>query len=246
MHRRNFEQRRYTHCDRFTRRALIVLVRSTIKSKNTPKVCPLLESNIRASTTSSSVYVRPLAWGNENHGSAIASELLTYRECPTPLTHVVCSDLVSSSYTGSFPFLRKNQIYFPELLAPLLRTLLQVTSPPFCSSANAAVNVVIAYKLRSLPKETPFWSAFGLWFDFEPVLVNDMSSVNSQWQRFGSSSGDPVFIFVGHRRPESFSWTIPLDDSDLLCGKGAMGDDLVMGDDTFGTLLFMSMDDLNT
>ncbi|KAG6891368.1 hypothetical protein C0992_008079 [Termitomyces sp. T32_za158] len=198
-----------------------------------PDVCPLLESNIRASTTSivSSIYVRPLAWGNENHGSAIASELLTNQESSIPLTHVVCSDL----------------IYFPELLAPLLRTLLQVTSPPFCSSAtNAAVNVVIAYKLRSLSKETPFWSAFGLWFQFEPVLVKNTSSVNSQWQRFGSSSDDPVFIFVGHRRPESFSWTIPLDDSDLLDGKGALGNDSVKSDDTFETLLFMTMDDMNT
>ncbi|KAG6900824.1 hypothetical protein C0993_000143 [Termitomyces sp. T159_Od127] len=156
-------------------------------------------------------------------------------------------DLVSSSHTAPSPVYVKNQIYFPELLAPLLRTLLQATSPPFCSSTtNAAVKVVIAYKLRSLSKETPFWSAFGLWFNFEPVLVKNVSSVNGQWQRFGSSSDDLVFIFVGHRRPESFSWTIPSDDSDLLGGKGAMGNDSVKGDDTFETLLFMTMDDMNT
>ncbi|KAH0585315.1 hypothetical protein H2248_008556 [Termitomyces sp. 'cryptogamus'] len=199
-----------------------------------PDVCPLLESNIRVSTTSavSSVYVRPLAWGNEVHSAAIASELLTFPEGSVPLTHVVCSDL----------------IYFPELLAPLLRTLLQVTSPPFSpSTTNATVNVVISYKLRSLSKETPFWSAFGLWFNFEPILVKDTSSADSQWQRFGASAVyDPVFIFVGCRRPESFSWTIPLDDSDLLGGKGAMGNDSMKSDDTFETLLFMTMDDMNT
>ncbi|KAG6862469.1 hypothetical protein C0995_000015 [Termitomyces sp. Mi166 len=213
-----------------SRIAEVLNEQDTLIATDLPDVCPLLESNIRASTTSaiSSVYARPLAWGNEVHGAAISSELLTSPEGSISLTHVVCSDL----------------IYFPELLAPLLRALLQVTSPPFSPSIDAAVNVVISYKLRSLSKETPFWSAFGLWFSFEPVLVKDMSSVDSPWQRFGESSDDPVFIFVGHRRPESFSWTVPPDDSDLLNGRGAMGNDSVKGDDTFETLLFMTMDDI--
>ncbi|KAG6821319.1 hypothetical protein H0H93_000180 [Arthromyces matolae] len=146
-------------------------------------------------------------------------------------------------------FLRKsvqggNQIYFPELFAPLLRTLLQLTSPPFNpEGGNEAV--IISYKLRSLSKETPFWSSFGLWFEFKPVLVKDITSNRGEWDRFGSSSSaDPVFVFVGHRRPESFSWEVPSDDSDLLGGRGAWGNDSLKSDDTFETLLFMSLDDI--
>ncbi|KAG6828625.1 hypothetical protein H0H92_007270 [Tricholoma furcatifolium] len=138
------------------------------------------------------------------------------------------------------------EIYFPELLAPLLRTLLHVTSSPFSSPAQAdGITVVISYKLRSLSKETPFWSAFGLWFRFEPVLVMDASSEAILWQRLGASMDDPVFIFIGYRRPESFSWAIPESDSDLLSGRGAMGNNGVKSDDTFETLLLMTMDDIN-
>jgi len=73
-------------------------------------------------------------------------------------------------------------VYFPELLAPLLRTLLHLTSPPFISPPKSSPppspclpttnppKIVISYKIRSLLKETPFWSAFGLWFSFVPVL----------------------------------------------------------------------------
>ncbi|KAF8071807.1 putative methyltransferase-domain-containing protein [Lyophyllum atratum] len=196
-----------------------------------PEVCPLLENNLKACALStfpdgpleSLIFVRPLPWGEESYGANIASELLTHSRT---LTHVICSDLV----------------YFPELLAPLLRSLLQVTSPPF-SSINGGVTVVISYKLRSLSKETPFWSAFGLWFSFEPVLIKDASSGDGSWQRFGTSSEDTMFILIAHRRGDSYTWNIPADDADLLAGRGALGNDSAKADDTFETLLFMAMDD---
>ncbi|GLB40288.1 putative lysine methyltransferase [Lyophyllum shimeji] len=199
-----------------------------------PEVCPLLASNLKACRSStfpeSSIHVRPLAWGEEPHAVAIASELLVRPNGARTLTHVLCSDL----------------IYFPELLAPLLRSLLQVTSPPFSSTEDptqaSGVTVVISYKLRSLSKEAPFWSAFGLWFTFKPVLVKDTSSGDGTWQRFGASSDDPMFIFIANRRPESYAWKIPTHNSDLLAGRGAVADDSAKADDTFETLLFMTLE----
>jgi len=102
--------------------------------------------------------------------------------------------------------------------------------------------VVISYKLRSLSKESAFWSAFGLWFTFKPVLIKDTSYGDGRWQRFGASSEDTMFIFIAHRRAESYDWNIPTHDSDLLAGRGAMGNDSAKADDTFETLLFMALE----
>ena len=72
-----------------------------------PGVCPLLEENLshqliinkRNSIHSGDgvVLVRPLAWGNPEHTSNLASELSSpYPQShPRHLTHIVCSDLVS-------------------------------------------------------------------------------------------------------------------------------------------------------
>lgn len=90
-------------------------------------------------------------------------------------------------------------------------------------------------------KETSFWSSFGLWFAFVPVIARDKSG-DGEWTRFGSDSDDTTFIFVAHRRPESFDWKIPLLDEQLLAGMGAHGTDSPKGDDTFEALLFMALD----
>lgn len=105
---------------------------------------------------------------------------------------------------------------------------------------------MISYKIRSLSTETPFWSAFGLWFSFEPVIARriDANHLPSEWQRFGSDTGDDddqTFIFVACRRLESLNWTIPLEDSDLLGGVGARGTDGKKSDETFETFLFMGL-----
>ncbi|KAJ7067137.1 putative methyltransferase-domain-containing protein, partial [Mycena amicta] len=178
-----------------------------------PEVCPLLERNLASHRP---VLVRPLAWGNSQHALDIQKELQTHH-----LTHILCSDLV----------------YFPLLLAPLLRSLIQLTSPSFGDP-----QVIISYRIRSLAKETPFWSAFGLWFDFAPVLVQDTE--NTSWRRFGAELPDPTFVFVAHRRKESFNWTVPASDADLLTGVFAQGSQMPKGDDTFETLLLMSLDEL--
>ncbi|KAK1236368.1 hypothetical protein PQX77_000401 [Marasmius sp. AFHP31] len=193
------------------------------------EVCPLLESNVRSTASDvQMLHVRPLAWGNAEDANAIARELL----CGRTLTHILCSDLV----------------YFPELLAPLLRSLIQLSSVSFSGGIDNPVNIIISYKIRSLAKETPFWSAFGLWFTYEPLLERQRSSDDGKetpipWRRFGADVEDSIFIFIARRRPESFDWTVPEDDHDLLSGMGARGSLQPKGDDQFESLLFMLLQD---
>jgi len=92
--------------------------------------------------------------------------------------------------------------------------------------------VILSYKIRSLSKEAPFWSAFGLWFTFTPVLVRARSEDDSsRWERFDSGGDGEVFLFVARRRSESFSWIVPEDDVALLEGVGGRGTEERKGDD---------------
>ncbi|KAI1796932.1 hypothetical protein LXA43DRAFT_494625 [Ganoderma leucocontextum] len=199
------------------------------------EVCTLLEANLRSYPA---VKVRPLAWGSREHAHAISEELgiLSSDQPARYPTHVLCSDLV----------------YFPELLAPLLRSLLHLTSPPLVSPPNASPpTVIISYKIHSLAKETPFWSAFGLWFEFTPVLIrrkqptsgDPLPDVTAEWVKFSPGDvDDETFVLVATRRPESFSWTIPDGDRALLTGVGAYGSTSSKSDEQFEQLLLMGMD----
>lgn len=137
-------------------------------------------------------------------------------------------------------------MYFPELIGPLLRTLLHLTAPVPIQTLPPPVSpqVILSYKIRSLSKEAPFWSAFGLWFTFTPVLVRARSEDNSSsWERFDSGGDGEVFLFVARRRSESFSWIVPEDDVALLEGVGARGTEERKGDDGFEMLLLMRVDE---
>ncbi|KAL5486040.1 hypothetical protein ACEPAI_7084 [Sanghuangporus weigelae] len=215
-----------------------------------PDVCVLLEETMHHEkhrwmtshpmcTDFLPVKILPLPWGDVKGVDQLPNLLggeWNAMSKPRPLTHIICSDLV----------------YFPHLLAPLLRTLLQLTSPPFSDSEHSP-EVIISYKIRSLSKETAFWSAFGLWFTFSPVSVRCGPSRTSQerfectalephevqgWHVFGSEG----FLFVGVRRPQSFEWNVPGSDNDLLAGIGAQSSDVPKNDDTFETLLIMQME----
>jgi len=248
-----------------------------IVATDLPDVCPLLEKNLRkpgsvsslsTSSKGSRVLVRPLAWGNIDHPISIAQELGWCRNTSTicgsrmprtpRLTHIICSDLVGIHFRLDVRDFKplSPQVYFPELFAPLLRTLIHLTSLSFPTSVDSKpVKIVISYKIRSLPKESPFWSAFGLWFTFQPVLFrrgathcNDggmSEELGEWWSTFGAvdaDSQDRIFIFVAYRRPESFAWEVPPSDWDLIDGVGARGTPARKGDDTFETLLFMAME----
>ena len=62
------------------------------------------------------------------------------------------------------------------------------------------------------------------------------------WQRLGASLEDLTFVFAAHRRPGSFDWNVPERDGDLLAGVGANGSSLRKSDDSFETLLIMTVD----
>ncbi|KAL1747477.1 putative methyltransferase-domain-containing protein [Schizophyllum fasciatum] len=193
-----------------------------------PEVCPLIEKNLGATNQHRACMIatRPLSWGVAEHIHALSKELTSSKSPRTALTHVICSDLV----------------YFPELLAPLLRTLLSVTAAPFIDPA-APPTVAISYKVRSLVKETPFWSAFGLWFSFAPVLKKDALG---RWRRLGAGEGagdDAMFLFVAQRKAGSHTWAIPDSDDELLGGVGAEGSASRKGDSTFESLLLMDISD---
>lgn len=121
-------------------------------------------------SSSLDVLVRPLPWGSASHAASILQKDLSRigeDQGRPPLDFVLCSDLV----------------YFPHLLPPLLRSLLDLTqtslaspsaatSPSSASSEFAAYpgpTVLMAYKIRSYAKEEAFWSALGVWFDVEIV-----------------------------------------------------------------------------
>jgi hypothetical protein len=103
----------------------------------------------------------------------------------------------------------------------------------------------MSYKIRSLAKEASFFSAFGLWFTFDPVIARPKNEGASQqpWSRFGTSLDGQDFVFVAKRRPASVAWNVPDDDQKLLDGVGAWGTDSRKGDDTFEMLLLMGMGD---
>jgi hypothetical protein len=192
----------------------------------------------------SSAVVKPLSWGNRSEAIDLGTSFFGNPEPSSShrnLTHIICSDLVLSFTKHHVSILTTQQIYFPDLFAPLLRTLLDLTSPPFTSELSDTVVgplIFISYKVRSLTKESTFWAAFGLWFEFRPVLVRRKSN-STQWRCFGVDSEDTTFLFVARRRPESCYWTTLLSDKDLLSGVGANGTGSPKLDDTFENLLMM-------
>ncbi|KAF9645985.1 hypothetical protein BDM02DRAFT_379059 [Thelephora ganbajun] len=214
-------------------------------------VCPLLHENLsspaknsrRIDQQSPRILVRPLEWGNPSHPLKIFNELGSRY-----LTHIICSDLV----------------YFPHLLAPLLRSLIHLTSLP---SSSPQPTIIVSYRIRSLPKETPFWAAFGLWFSYEPVLYRrrhqfplpshpengdyrtDRPPLNADsnkapeavWARYHTPSS--TYVFVARRKSISLGWSVPDDDKNLLEGVGAYNDQRQKGDDAFELMLLMSLVD---
>lgn len=176
------------------------------------------------------IQVRDLAWGNAEHVRMLSTELCTRYLVERDGEHgprltILCSDLV----------------YFPTLLAPLLRSLIQITSPDFLPGTSPQATILIAYRVRSIERETPFWRAFGAWFHFQPILTRSQTTANdrngpnadiySEWQRVGWDEPGLSFLFVAHRRPETLDWVCPQDDKELLYGGQV--------DDTFEILLML-------
>ncbi|KEP49263.1 putative methyltransferase [Rhizoctonia solani 123E] len=186
-------------------------------------VIPLLDKGLHEHLESFGqvkVQAQALAWGDADHVAALARRL---SDSGSSITHVLCSDLV----------------YFPFLYPPLLRTLLTLTSPPFC--CDRSPEIIIGYKTRSLAKESPFWQVFGTWFTFQVVLARQKRSGDDgedSWIRFGQTND--TLIFVAVRRPESLGWVVPMLDGQLMSGYGPTPPAL---DDTFESLLMLGIAD---
>lgn len=194
-----------------------------------PDVCPLLARNTRDFHREGvRVHVRPLAWGDQDAARRILHEFRP--------THLLCSDLV----------------YFPDLLAPLLHTLLDVTD------RVPDAQVVIAYKIRSLTKEQPFWTALGVWFDM--AWTQCSTGPDQPLAPFGSHAShfvhkppcdaqgrplDDFFVLVAHRKSHTLTWTRPSAPATLLSGMH-MVDGLAVpgeGTDTFEWMILSSASD---
>lgn len=187
-------------------------------------VCPLLQRNAQragfaapsaAGEKEVEVLVRALPWGSSHHAEAVLAELYPSSSSTNgPLT-LLCSDLV----------------YFPALLAPLLRSLISLTHT---QRGGEAVRIVIGYKIRSLTKEEPFWRAFGSWFAWD--VVRCRRDDKEEWDRFGKckwhlegdaenkkeeeeeEAKDDYFILSAVRRSDSVGATAPTDDAKLMSG----------------------------
>jgi hypothetical protein len=114
-----------------------------------PDVIPLCRRNAQkwrdqhesqAGVAPVEVDVVPLAWGDLEMGGQLARQLASEKRS---LTHVLLIDLVGSSRRGAYLvhhrqlILERRQVYFPHLYPLLLRSLLQVTMPPFCKASES-------------------------------------------------------------------------------------------------------------
>lgn len=76
----------------------------------------------------------------------------------------------------------------------------------------------------------------------ESASPDDESGAPDTWRQFGAHEDtDRTFVFVAHRRSESIGWHVTGSDKKLVEGVGARGTPTKKGDDTFETILLMSM-----
>ncbi|ORY84729.1 putative methyltransferase-domain-containing protein [Leucosporidium creatinivorum] len=196
------------------------------------EVCPLLSSNLSAAQgrwkakgqpEKAELLVRPLPWGDDD-----------------ALRRIVGSAEEGGEGRVADVVLASDLVYFPFLYPPLLRTLIGLTGR---REGKEPTKVLFSYKIRSLVREQPFWSAFGRWFTFEAVLsaspphpspLTTFSAASSptsapsplEWARFGTGDEDELFIFVCERRPSTYDWDVPEQDEQLMQGlPGQDGED---------------------
>lgn len=156
------------------------------------EVCALLETNLSAARarwqtrlsdrerrSATDIRVRPLPWGSQAHlDQLIRADLDDDRP-----DIVLASDLV----------------YFPFLYPGLLRSLIGLTARR--DSDKAPTVLLFSYKIRSLVREQPFWSAFGRWFRFEPVLISAPSPAWSEDRSEPNRNDDSGQIQFGTSTP---------------------------------------------
>ncbi|KAA1133958.1 hypothetical protein PGTUg99_033518 [Puccinia graminis f. sp. tritici] len=159
-----------------------------------PAVLPLLERNIQTATEKLEISARTLSWGDTDQTIDLLKS--TTSNQPTDLL-ITCSDLV----------------FFPFLFAPLIRTLLILTSPHYLPSNYSSTPVILfGYKERSAVKEFPFFSLLGRYFKLEPIISR--SDPTGPWEllrnhrdKEDEDDGSKVYLIRATRHPS----TIDLD-----------------------------------
>ncbi|KAM0747043.1 hypothetical protein T439DRAFT_305974 [Meredithblackwellia eburnea MCA 4105] len=211
---------------------------TSIVMTDLPEVVPLLERNHLDSKkrwdekgkTFAEVVARPLPWGDMK----AVEDLL---------------DSIAKDRKGELTIIASDLVYFPFLYPPLLRTLIALTEPLSKSNGDnqgESPTLLIAYKVRSLVREQPFWSAFGRWFTMKPVLIQERSPTSCDpsqppppppsWTRFGST--DDIYIFCCHRKPSTLHHRVPISDEHLMRG----GPGVPTADDQFEMMLLSDLD----
>ncbi|GHJ84519.1 hypothetical protein NliqN6_0921 [Naganishia liquefaciens] len=181
-------------------------------------VVPLVQTSVdrwRAGTASMreqserpEVDVVALPWGD-----ALAAERLLASGRACPVSHILMIDL----------------IYFPHLYGRLLRTLLHLTQPPFCTidaqstsrDDNVGPEIILCYKTRSLEFEQTFFHAFEPWFHMRPLLsrARGQSTAEQPWRIHGRD--EDVVVYICRRRRgtmENVSGWTPRTDEEVMRG----------------------------
>ncbi|KAH9472568.1 hypothetical protein Pst134EA_003176 [Puccinia striiformis f. sp. tritici] len=186
------------------------LASSTEASKNLkitvtdlPEVLPLLERKISSAIQEISsgprISARSLRWGNTQETIDLLSSIDVNHQEPFELL-ITCSDLV----------------FFPFLFAPLLRTLLILTSPQYLPVRTSSSPVIVfGYKERSAVKEFPFFSLLGRYFKLEPILsrsdpadpwelIRDQER-HSKRSKETDSNGNKIYLLRATRHPSTLN-----------------------------------------
>ncbi|KAI5449988.1 hypothetical protein NCC49_003879 [Naganishia albida] len=149
------------------------------------------------------VRVHALPWGDSPAAERLHDT--TGRE-NMGITHIIMIDL----------------IYFPHLYPPLMKTLLQITAPPFSalsapSEATTGPGIILSYKSRSLEFEQPFFHSFQQYFQMTPLLsrprqahsAEDGTAGKVAWRVHGREEG--VYTYICRRWRDTVPGAAQLD-----------------------------------
>lgn len=92
------------------------------------------------------------------------------------------------------------------------------------------MKVVLSYKIRTLQKEEPFWTAFGCWFQYSRV-VRQLRALDGD----DDENLDDIWIFSATRLPSTIGIDVAVvNDAQLMHMLGT--------DDTFEQMLLLKVD----
>ncbi|MBW0499734.1 hypothetical protein O181_039449 [Austropuccinia psidii MF-1] len=163
----------------------------SITATDLPTVLPLMQRNTLSAHKPGQIQVltKSLVWGHTRQ----ALSLLHSLDLANTRLLITCSDLV----------------FFPFLFAPLLRTLLVLTSPISPAKSPA---VIFGYKERSAVKEFPFFELLGRYFLIQPILSRSHS--DQPWSIHKPQSQIHLFQATRHHSTLNLDFSL-ISDNDL-------------------------------